>query len=223
MSFPDALELLKNLPRPIRLFFKRVDFKNLSSDKSAENMKNVRMYSFEEDKLGFELKDNIDISGRHSVIVSSIKANSNAAKFKSMGVGDIIVRVENKNVQDIEKDEIEDLLSNQTYRPLEIGFLPDEAALTKMNSEDYSCTFGVGEPLGIEIGDGVENGKQFVEIVNITPGGAAEKDPRLSMSDRIVRVGKNTVHGKSLSDVVDLIRKATRPLEIGFVSKTSKK
>ena len=94
--------------------------------------------------------------------------------------------------------------------------------LQKTKPEDYFCTFEAGEPLGIEIGDGVENGKQFVEVVKVTPGGAAEKNPKLSILDIIVRVGEKTVHGKSLSEVVDLIRGAPRPLEIGFISKASK-
>ena len=140
-----------------------------------------------------------------------------------MTVGDVIVRIETKSVQDIRKEEILDLLNKQAYRPLEIGFLSNDGLSDQKVSEDYLCTFEEGEPLGVEIGDLTENGTVFVEIVAITPGGVAEKNSNVSISDRIVRVGSKLVSGKTLSEVVDLVRIAPRPLEIGFSSQKEKK
>ena len=218
MHFPDAMDLLQNLPRPVNLYFKHIDFNKVSAERSAKALADVRVYSFEDDNLGFELSDEIDVSGHQSVVISRIVQNSNAAKFKSLSVGDTIVRIETKSVQDIEKEEVVELLKQQTYRPLEVGFVPKIHLSAKEVTEDYFCTFVEGEPLGLELGDGVENGENFVEVVSVTPGGAAEKNPKMSASDRVVRVGSKAVVGESFSDVVGLVRNAPRPLQIGFRS-----
>ena len=84
-------------------------------------------------------------------------------------------------------------------------------------SNEFTCNFENG-PLGLQFGDGVrKDGEKFVEVLNILPGGQAAKYTELRDGDVIVRVGQRHVRGMDFDNVVSIIKRETRPLEITFI------
>ena len=72
--------------------------------------------------------------------------------------------------------------------------------------------------LGLELREGGSYREKYIEVVNKSPGGAAESFKRLSVGAHLCMIGSMDVSRKPFDDVLDILRTCIRPVEIGFTS-----
>ena len=87
--------------------------------------------------------------------------------------------------------------------------------MPSLAGEDYSCSFLNG-PMGMVLGDGTEDGEQYVEVVEVAEGSQASKMISLQLQDRIVRIGETSVVGWDFDKVMALLKSSARPIDVGF-------
>ena len=208
----------------INLYFKRlVDFSNFQIKLIEENQ-----FDFLKDEyLDIFYEDNIwqtNLSDLHSLWQLETKNDLLVAQMSesssSQPNNDLIKRYQNR-IRRINQQKEEDVFS-LVMNVLTNQFDPHSSYLSPRSAEDFELNMslklsGIGALLGVE--------DDYTKIINLVPGGPAEKSGKIDPEDRITKIRQIDsteyvdVVGWRIDEVVDLIRgeKGTE-VEIEFIS-----
>ena len=208
----------------INLYFKRlVDFSNFQIKLIEENQ-----FDFLKDEyLDIFYEDNVwqtNLSDLHSLWQLETKNDLLVAQMSesssSQPNNDLIKRYQNR-IRRINQQKEEDVFS-LVMNVLTNQFDPHSSYLSPRSAEDFELNMslklsGIGALLGVE--------DDYTKIINLVPGGPAEKSGKIDPEDRITKIRQIDsteyvdVVGWRIDEVVDLIRgeKGTE-VEIEFIS-----
>ena len=148
-------------------------------------------------------------------IVSEILEDSEARRFPTLKVGDILVKIGHKSVQGLKLFEITETVQSIQSRPLELGFMKPRQEKDKAINEDYCYTFHE-KPFGIELGDADLQTGIGAMVTNILAHSRAAEDRLIKVFDEIVRIGKKDASTMSFAEVITTLQESETPIEIGF-------
>ena len=217
VDFSVAMELIKSEPRPVQLYFTRVaGAKNQSAGFDMdEKLEHVNAYNFNNETFGIVFEEKSDPSGDPLVYVSEILEDSEARRFSTLKVGDILVKVGHKSVQGLKLFEITETVQSIQSRPLELGFMKPRQEKDKPISEDYCYTFHE-KPFGIELGDADSQTGIGAMVTKILADSRAAEGRLIKLHDEIVRIGKTDASVMSFAEVITTLQESETPIEIGF-------
>jgi len=208
----------------INLYFKRlVDFSNFQIKLIEENQFDF----FKDEYLDIFYEDNVwqtNLSDLHSLWQLETKNDLLVAQMSesssSQPNNDLIKRYQNR-IRRINQQKEEDVFS-LVMNVLTNQFDPHSSYLSPRSAEDFELNMslklsGIGALLGVE--------DDYTKIINLVPGGPAEKSGKIDPEDRITKIRQIDsteyvdVVGWRIDEVVDLIRgeKGTE-VEIEFIS-----
>lgn len=208
----------------INLYFKRlVDFSNFQIKLIEENQFDF----FKDEYLDIFYEDNVwqtNLSDLHSLWQLETKNDLLVAQMSesssSQPNNDLIKRYQNR-IRRINQQKEEDVFS-LVINVLTNQFDPHSSYLSPRSAEDFELNMslklsGIGALLGVE--------DDYTKIINLVPGGPAEKSGKIDPEDRISKIRQIDsteyvdVVGWRIDEVVDLIRgeKGTE-VEIEFIS-----
>lgn len=208
----------------INLYFKRlVDFSNFQIKLIEENQFDF----FKDEYLDIFYEDNVwqtNLSDLHSLWQLETKNDLLVAQMSesssSQPNNDLIKRYQNR-IRRINQQKEEDVFS-LVINVLTNQFDPHSSYLSPRSAEDFELNMslklsGIGALLGVE--------DDYTKIINLVPGGPAEKSGKIDPEDRITKIRQIDsteyvdVVGWRIDEVVDLIRgeKGTE-VEIEFIS-----
>ncbi len=208
----------------INLYFKRlVDFSNFQIKLIEENqfdfLKDEYLDIFYEDNVWqtnlSDLQSLWQLETKNDLLVAQMSESSS-----SQPNNDLIKRYQNR-IRRINQQKEEDVFS-LVINVLTNQFDPHSSYLSPRSAEDFELNMslklsGIGALLGVE--------DDYTKIINLVPGGPAEKSGKIDPEDRITKIRQIDsteyvdVVGWRIDEVVDLIRgeKGTE-VEIEFIS-----
>ena len=208
----------------INLYFKRlVDFSNFQIKLIEENqfdfLKDEYLDIFYEDNVWqtnlSDLQSLWQLETKNDLLVAQMSESSS-----SQPNNDLIKRYQNR-IRRINQQKEEDVFS-LVMNVLTNQFDPHSSYLSPRSAEDFELNMslklsGIGALLGVE--------DDYTKIINLVPGGPAEKSGKIDPEDRITKIRQIDsseyvdVVGWRIDEVVDLIRgeKGTE-VEIEFIS-----
>ena len=208
----------------INLYFERlVEFSNFQIELIEENKfdftKDEYLDIFYEDnewQSNFEdLKRLWRLDTKNDLLVAKMSESSSSEPNS-----DLIKRYKNR-IRRINQQKEEDIFS-LAINILTNQFDPHSSYLSPRSAEDFDVNMslklsGIGALLGVE--------DDYTKIINLVPGGPAEKSGKINPEDRITKIRQlgsseyEDVVGWRIDEVVDLIRgEAGTEVEIEFIS-----
>ena len=208
----------------INLYFERlVEFSNFQIELIEENQfdftKDEYLDIFYEDnewQSNFEdLKHLWRLDTKNDLLVAKMSESSSSEPNS-----DLIKRYKNR-IRRINQQKEEDIFS-LAINILTNQFDPHSSYLSPRSAEDFDVNMslklsGIGALLGVE--------DDYTKIINLVPGGPAEKSGKINPEDRITKIRQlgsseyEDVVGWRIDEVVDLIRgEAGTEVEIEFIS-----
>ena len=208
----------------INLYFERlVEFSNFQIELIEENKfdftKDEYLDIFYEDnewQSNFEdLKHLWRLDTKNDLLVAKMSESSSSEPNS-----DLIKRYKNR-IRRINQQKEEDIFS-LAINILTNQFDPHSSYLSPRSAEDFDVNMslklsGIGALLGVE--------DDYTKIINLVPGGPAEKSGKINPEDRITKIRQvgsseyEDVVGWRIDEVVDLIRgEAGTEVEIEFIS-----
>ena len=208
----------------INLYFERlVEFSNFQIELIEENKfdftKDEYLDIFYEDnewQSNFkDLKRLWRLDTKNDLLVAKMSESSSSEPN-----GDLIKRYKNR-IRRINQQKEEDIFS-LAINILTNQFDPHSSYLSPRSAEDFDVNMslklsGIGALLGVE--------DDYTKIINLVPGGPAEKSGKINPEDRITKIRQvgsseyKDVVGWRIDEVVDLIRgEAGTEVEIEFIS-----
>ena len=208
----------------INLYFERlVEFSNFQIELIEENQFNFTkdeyldiFYEDNEWQSNFEdLKRLWRLDTKNDLLVAKMSESSSSEPNS-----DLIKRYKNR-IRRINQQKEEDIFS-LAINILTNQFDPHSSYLSPRSAEDFDVNMslklsGIGALLGVE--------DDYTKIINLVPGGPAEKSGKINPEDRITKIRQlgsseyEDVVGWRIDEVVDLIRgEAGTEVEIEFIS-----
>ena len=208
----------------INLYFERlVEFSNFQIGLIEENKfdftKDEYLDIFYEDnewQSNFkDLKRLWRLDTKNDLLVAKMSESSSSEPN-----GDLVKRYKNR-IRRINQQKEEDIFS-LAINILTNQFDPHSSYLSPRSAEDFDVNMslklsGIGALLGVE--------DDYTKIINLVPGGPAEKSGKINPEDRITKIRQvgsseyKDVVGWRIDEVVDLIRgEAGTEVEIEFIS-----
>ena len=208
----------------INLYFERlVEFSNFQIELIEENKfdftKDEYLDIFYEDnewQSNFEdLKRLWRLDTKNDLLVAKMSESSSSEPNS-----DLVKRYKNR-IRRINQQKEEDIFS-LAINILTNQFDPHSSYLSPRSAEDFDVNMslklsGIGALLGVE--------DDYTKIINLVPGGPAEKSGKINPEDRITKIRQlgsseyEDVVGWRIDEVVDLIRgEAGTEVEIEFIS-----
>ena len=208
----------------INLYFERlVEFSNFQIELIEENQfdftKDEYLDIFYEDnewQSNFEdLKRLWKLDTKNDLLVAKMSESSSSEPNS-----DLVKRYKNR-IRRINQQKEEDIFS-LAINILTNQFDPHSSYLSPRSAEDFDVNMslklsGIGALLGVE--------DDYTKIINLVPGGPAEKSGKINPEDRITKIRQlgsseyEDVVGWRIDEVVDLIRgEAGTEVEIEFIS-----
>jgi carboxyl-terminal processing protease len=196
---------------------------------------NFQIKLIEEDKFDFKKEDYLDIFYEDNQWQSNFFDLNNLWRLETKNdylviklaessslepQSDLIKRYQNR-IRRINQQKEEDIFS-LAINILTNQFDPHSSYLSPRSAEDFDLNMslklnGIGALLGVE--------DDYTKIINLVPGGPAEKSGKINPEDRITKIRQigssnyTDVVGWRIDEVVDLIRgEAGTEVEIEFIS-----
>jgi len=208
----------------INLYFERlVEFSNFQIELIEENKFNFTkdeyldiFYEDNEWQSNFkDLKRLWRLETKNDLLVAKMSESSSSEPNS-----DLVKRYKNR-IRRINQQKEEDIFS-LAINILTNQFDPHSSYLSPRSAEDFDVNMslklsGIGALLGVE--------DDYTKIINLVPGGPAEKSGKINPEDRITKIRQlgsseyEDVVGWRIDEVVDLIRgEAGTEVEIEFIS-----